>query len=153
MKVTTLLGAVAIALYVSSCSTAAGAGDTPDGYISKDSANKMIGSYLTSIEADSTDEDPDINSLIVDADLLRDYLSNKDVKNVKIMLAHTLDYINSGHGGQNAGYKADALTIVLAGYDAQGNYVFQSDHMVPDHATPCPRNCPSGGSAANALLQ
>ena len=33
------------------------------------------------------------------------------------MLAHTLPYINSGHYGQNAGYRSGELTIVIAGYN------------------------------------
>lgn len=152
MKVTkTLLGATAIALCLSSCSRHTG--EVPDGYISKDSANKMIGSYLASIQADSAQQDPDLHSLILDADLLRHYLSNKEVKQVKVMLAHTLEYINTGHAGQNAGYKSGALTIVIGGYNRDGSYIFQAGNMVPNHATPCPRNCPESGAASGSLLQ
>lgn len=152
MKVTTLLGATAIALYLSSCTTKKI--EIPEGYIGKDTANKMIQSYLTSIEGDTTQlQAPNLHSLIVDADLMRHYLSNPEIKNVKVMLAHTLGYINSGHGGQNAGYKSDALTIVMAGYDKAGNYVFHAIDRVPNHATPCPRNCPDAGTASQSLLR
>ncbi|RYY17201.1 MAG: hypothetical protein EOO04_25770 [Chitinophagaceae bacterium] len=79
--------------------------------------------------------------------------NNPEIKRVKVMLAHTLKYINTGHGGQNAGYKSGALTIVFAGFTKDGNYVFAPGNMVPNHAVPCPRNCPDAGSAAQNLLQ
>ncbi|PZF71578.1 hypothetical protein [Taibaiella soli] len=152
MKVITLLGVTAIALYLSSCSTRTV--ELPEGYIGKDTANKMIESYLTSIAGDTADlPAPTLNSLIMDADLLRNYLSNQEIKKVKVMFAHRLDYINSGHAGQNVGLRSDALTIILAGYNKEGNYIFAPGRMVPNHATPCPRNCPDFGSASNNLLQ
>lgn len=152
MKVTTLLGIGAIALYLTSCKRQHA--DLPQGYISKDTANKMIGSYLQSIESDTAgDKAPNLNSLIMDADLLRHYLNNREIKNVKVMFAHTLDYVNSGHAGQYAGMSSDALTIIVAGYDREGNYVFGPVNTVPNHAVPCPRNCPDFGTAAGNKLQ
>ncbi len=152
MKVITLLGVTAIALYLSSCTSQKV--ELHEGYIGKDTANKMIESYLTSIAGDTANlPAPNLNSLIMDADLLRDYLNNREIKKVKVMFAHRLDYINSGHAGQNAGLRSDALTIILAGYNKEGNYIFAPGNMVPNHATPCPRNCPDFGSASNNLLQ
>lgn len=126
----------------------------PD-FIRVDTANKMIASYLNSINY--TQNDTDLRSLIIDADTLRTYLANSSIKKVKIMFAHTLAYINSGHGNQPAGYKNTALTTVIAGYDASGNYVFyrypeSSVDMVLDHSMPCPTNCPTSGTAASDLL-
>lgn len=118
-----------------------------------DSANKMIGSYLSSITSASNEDTPELQSLIMDANALRNYLSDTSIKNVKVMFAHTLDYINSGHQGQQAGYKSGALTFVFAGYNAQGNYVFAPNNMVLDHAVPCPNHCVISGSASNSFLQ
>ncbi len=153
MKVITLLGMASIALTLHSCNPKPGDRSDYEGYIPKDTANKMIGSYLASISSDADLQNPDVHSLIVDADLLRNYLKNPEIKRVKVMLAHTLEYINTGHGGQNAGYKSGALTIVFAGFGKDGNYIFAPGNMVPNHAVPCPRNCPDAGSAAQNLLQ
>lgn len=151
MKVATLLGAAAIAMTLHSCKPSSSRADI-EGYIPKDSANRMIRSYLTSIGGDSNPGNSNLYSLIVDADLLRDYLGNKEIKKVKVMLAHNLAYINSGHEGQNAGYNSDALTIVMAGYNRAGNYVLAPGNVVCNHAMPCPRNCPEYGTAsANTL--
>jgi len=117
-------------------------------FIPADTANKMIGSYLASIGADSSC----LNSLIIDANALRYYLQDTSIRKIKIMFAHTLDYIYSGHEGVPAGYKKDALTIILAGYDLDDNYRFAPGNMVPDHAVPCPDLCPVSGTAADNLL-
>lgn len=115
-----------------------------------DTANKMITSYINSLNGNSGNEY--LYSLIVDADEMRDYLNaNPSVKNVKLMFAHTLEYINSGHGGQNCGTKAGKLTVILAGYDATGNYVI-GPNGVMDHAMPCPTSCPSVGTASSNTL-
>lgn len=121
-------------------------------FISVDSANEMIQSYLTSIQ-DSNSDNPSLQSLIVDAGALRDYLSDTSITKVKIMFAHTMQYINEGHDGQPAGYKPNALTIVIAGFNVEGNYVTAPGRMVPDRARPCPSDCPTTGNAANPLIQ
>ncbi|MBS1773645.1 MAG: hypothetical protein JST82_12365 [Bacteroidetes bacterium] len=121
--------------------------DTCTSCIPKDSANKMISSYITSLNGNP--DDVNLYSLIIDADQLRLYLSNTNIKHVKLMLAHTLEYINSGHSGQNCGYKSGALTLIIAGYDASNNYVYYDANMVMDHMLPCPSSCPSSGTAAN----
>lgn len=120
-------------------------------FISKDSANKMLSSYQASIS--SADADSNLRSLIVNADALRKYLSDTSIKEVKIMLAHTLDYINSGHQDQAAGYKPKALTVIMAGYDDRGDYVYGPGNTVPNRAKPCPNECPTTGSASSSLLE
>ena len=122
-------------------------------FIVKDSANKMIQSYLTSIGSSATTQDSSLNSLIFDADALRAYLSDTSIKNVKLMFAHTLEYINAGNSGTNAGYKSGALTLVVAGYDQDGNYILGPTQMVPDRARPCPHYCPLTGTASSNLLE
>jgi hypothetical protein len=112
-------------------------------FLNKDTANVMIESYLTSIAKDSGA----LYSLIVDADSLRAYLNDTNIKNVKLMFAHTLSYINSGHQGVPCGYRSGALTLVLAGYDAQGNYRFYNENNVMDYCMPCPTLCPVNGTA------
>jgi hypothetical protein len=119
-------------------------------FISKDSANKMLQSYQGSIS--SVDADSSLHSLILNADALRQYLSDTSIKEVKVMLAHTLDYINAGNQNQPAGYKPNALTIILAGYNDKGNYVLAPGNMVPNRAKPCPNQCPTG-SASSSLLE
>jgi hypothetical protein len=152
MKVATLLGAAAIAMSLHSCKPSHRRVDI-DGYIPRDSANKMIRSYLASIDEDNDSNNPNLNSLIMNADMLRDYLSNPQITNVKLMFAHQLDYINSGNGGKNAKYSSNGLTIVIAGYNRLGNYVYAPGYMVCNHAMPCPRNCPVSGSASENTLQ
>ncbi len=122
--------------------------DTLTTSIPVDSANKMINSYLTSISSQSNQ----LNSLIVDAGSLRNYLSNPNIKHVKLMFAHTLNYINSGHSGQNAAYTSGALTLIIAGYDANGNYVLDSKGGVEDNLGACPYNCPTSGTAASNTI-
>lgn len=120
-------------------------------FIPADTANKMIHSYLTSIGGSSS---TDLRSLIISAQSLRNYLNDTSITQVKVMFAHTLDYINAGNNGVPAGYTPGALTIVLAGYNSSGNYVYATGNMVMDYAKPCPTNCNTlGGTAANSLLQ
>lgn len=130
-------------------------GTNPTDFIPIDSANKMIGSYLNSI--DVTHNDTDIQSLVIDMDQLMLYQdqtaqSQNRLTHIKLMFAHTLDYINSGHGNQPAGYNSKALTLIIAGYNQNGNYVYLNGNQVLDHSTPCPHNCPIG-QASNSLLQ
>jgi len=117
--------------------------------ILKDSANKMITSYLQSVG----NNDTAIKSLILDADQLRDYLSDQSIKYVKIMFAHTLHYINSGHGGRNSYYRPDQFTVILAGYDADNNYIYWGGENVMDNMLPCPAACPTSGTASENLLE
>lgn len=121
-------------------------------FIPKDSANKMITSYLTSISYQNNDTD--LRSFIIDADSLRKYLNDTSkgkITNVKLIFAHTLAYINAGGYGVNAGMQTGAITIIVAGYDANNNYIYANTNMVLDHMKPCPYSCPSGNAANNTL--
>jgi len=118
------------------------------GLIVKDSANKMINSYLNSLQDDSTD----LHSLVLDGNVLREYLADTSIVKLKLMFAHTLPYINSGNANRYAGYKIDALTIVIAGFDAAGNYIYAAGNAVPNHCVPCPHICPLG-KAGSSLLE
>lgn len=130
---------------------AADTSDTCASDVPVDSANKMINSYIQSLGGNP--ENQNLYSLIADANCLRDYLNaHPEVTNVKLMFAHTLDYINTGHQGQNAGYKSGALTLVIAGYDAAGNYVLINGNSVMDNMNPCPLNCPSAGTASSNTI-
>jgi hypothetical protein len=124
--------------------------DTCLSCIPVDSANKMIGSYITSLNGNTGNQY--LYSLIANAADLRKYLNdNPSVTNVKFMFAHTLDYINAGYGGQNSNTKAGAFTIVIAGYDANGNYVIGANGVM-DRLSPCPNTCPSTGTASSNTL-
>ncbi len=118
--------------------------------IPKDTANKMISSYLRSLDG----SEDDLHSMILNAETLRQYLKDSSIKKVKVMFAHTLNYINAGHGGQPSGLKSGALTVVVVGYGSDGNYIYppgDSDKVI-DRAVPCPTNCPTFGSASDDLL-
>jgi len=127
-----------------------GGGSNPF-FISVDTANKMLGSYLSSINADA-DNNMNVQSFIMDADAIREYLSNPSIKKVKIMLAHTLTYINTGNQGVNCGYKSGKLTVILAGFNGESNYIFAPGNMVVDQAIPCPTACEVVGTASDMYL-
>ena len=119
--------------------------DSP--FISIDSANVMLTSYQASLTNSN-----DVRSFIVDADALRYYLNNTDIKHMKIMLAHKLSYIRGGNAGQPAGYNPNALTLIIAGYDKDNNYIYTPQGAVMDYVDPCPSKCPESGSASGNLL-
>ncbi|MNK11822.1 hypothetical protein D3C87_298710 [compost metagenome] len=125
---------------------------SPTAFISKDTANKMIASYLGSIP---TGNDTNLHSWVIDMDQIRlyDELSTgaNRLKSIKIMLAHKLEYINSGHANEYAGYRNNALTVIVSGINAAGDYVYFSTDNVIDHSNPCPRNCPAGTAASPSL--
>ncbi len=162
-------------------------GDSANAYssfITTDVANQMIGSYLSSIGSGSglnsagaassssaanayngvagNSNGPvnDLKSFSIDADSLRAYLASTNIKSVKLIFAHTMDYISAGNQGLFAGMQSGAMTIIIAGYDVDGNYVYytpggangQGGQYVLDHCSPCPANCPPG-TAGGDLLQ
>jgi hypothetical protein len=122
--------------------------DTVSSFITIATANNMINSYLASIN--SSTNDSDVRSFTINADSLRAYLSSTAVKNIKLIFAHTADYVNSGNYGVNAGYQAGSMTIIVAAYDASGNYVYHNG-MVLDHCVPCPYTCPPGNASSYTL--
>lgn len=147
---------VATALFLFSCNGQPGQTESAntlaptagESFIPVDSANKMISSFLGSV----TGEDSSLHSMIMNAVDIRDYLKDTTITELKIMFAHKLSYINSGHQNVPAGYNLDALTVVLAGFDSSGNYVVRPGSMVPNRAAPCPVFCPNRGTAANDLI-
>jgi hypothetical protein len=123
-------------------------------YIHKDTANIMINSYLASIGADTATHSDNLYSLLLSVDDLRSYLDDATgITTLKLMLAHSLEYIEEGNAGKDAGYKSGALTLIIAGYDREGNYVLAPGNLVLNHLAPCPTFCPTVGSAAANTVQ
>lgn len=122
-------------------------------FISIDSGNKMLNSYLTSIGY--PDDDSDLHSIVLNVAQLRRYLDSKpdSITRLKLMFAHTLDYINTGHGGEYAGYNPNALTLIIAACNQNGDYVFFDTNYVLDYGAPCPTNCPPGNAESPLLSQ
>jgi len=127
--------------------------DTFSRFIPVDTANVMLTSYLSSINY--ANNDTDLQSLIVDVHQLRKYIDSMDgsdeITHIKLMFAHTLSYAKSAKSGVNAGYKNNALTVVIAAYNADGNYVLYQGNMVLDYTQPCPPICPSGNASSPFL--
>jgi len=124
------------------------------GEVDVDTANRMIMSYLNSINYGVNTDAP--RALVYDAEILRNYLNDTSkgkIRYVKFMFAHTMDYINSGHEGQKPGANENALTMVIVGYDANNNYVLTRNNKVRDNCMPCPANCPNAGTAAYNIIQ
>jgi hypothetical protein len=119
--------------------------DSP--FIEIDSANKMITSYLNARSGEN-----DLNALIIDAEALRYYLQNTDIKKIKLMFAHKLSYINNGGVNQYGGLNKNSLTLVIAAYDEDNDYVYSNYGKVMDFCEPCPSNCPQSGTAAQNTL-
>ena len=115
-------------------------------FIPVDSANKMISSYITSLGGDESA----LHSLVIDGDALRQYLSDTSIHNVKVMFAHTLEYINNGQQGQDAGYNQGELTVVIAACNSTGDYVLFNG-LALDMALPCPVYCPPGTGSSDLI--
>jgi len=122
-------------------------------FIPVDSADTMIKSYLISINYQSADSN--VRSFIIDANALRQYLTvgqGAQITNMKVMLAHNNSYIQAGNFGQPCGYSNEGLTVVLAGFGADGNYIYAPGNKVMDYSMPCPENCPRTGTASRDLM-
>lgn len=119
-------------------------------FIPLDSANKMLQSYLASINY--LQNDTELHSIIFKAADLRQMLADPKTSNVKIMFAHTLDYINAGGSGEYCGYKSKELTVIISSYDSAGNYTYTPAGKVLEMGAPCPTSCPKMGNASNDLL-
>ncbi|SFH37783.1 hypothetical protein [Pedobacter insulae] len=107
-------------------------------FVPVDTADEMTSSYIASLGGDA---DTDLNYWTVDADALRDYLTNTDIKKMKISLAHTTEYINNGNYGVPAGYSPAALTIIMTGVNNDGGTVNYNSTWAMDRAKPCPPVC------------
>lgn len=104
--------------------------------ITVEEANQYIDAHISQFF--DTGKYP-IKSFIFDAGLLRDYLvANPEIQNMKFMLGMRPD----GTGNNTS-------TMIIVGYDANGNYIKTADQMVLDQAGACPYNCPSVGNAAH----
>lgn len=114
-----------------------------------DTANKMIQSYLDGINYTVNTEA--IKALCFNADSLRAYLSDPTIKDIKFVFANTLEYANSPHGHERPDSNSHVTTLILAGYDNKGNYVFK-DNMVYENLRPCPNECIQSGTASRNLL-
>ena len=102
-------------------------------------ANEYIEDFIA--EYFDTGKAP-VKSMIMSASLLRDYLNNADIENVKFML-----------GARMAeGEEKKVFTLVVAGYDAAGNYVLTPSGNILDHMAPCPNRCPTIGNAAHDII-
>lgn len=112
---------------------------TIGGEISVSDANSHINDYISSY---FTPGDFPVKSFIFDAGLLKDYLNNNpSIENMKFMLGEK-DFIVDGSS-------KTMPTLVIVGYDANGNYVKSSTNKVLNGAHPCPTLCPTVGAAAN----
>lgn len=120
--------------------------DSP--FLLPDTANVMIQSYLDDRGSNTTQ----LKSLIVDANALRYYLQNTNIKKVKLMFAHRLDYVRNTGGNVYDDMDYRALTIVIAGFDDNNNYIYTPQGGVMDHCQPCPIYCPTSGTAASDLI-
>lgn len=121
-------------------------------YIPIDSANKMISSYLNSIQYQNNDTD--VRSFIVDANALRCYLNSEEgqnVSNLKISLAHKITTTYSIDSNINCGYNGKHLTIVITGFDTLGNNVIRPKGLCFDRAFWKP-NYHISGNASNDLI-
>lgn len=116
-------------------------------FIPKDTAARMVQSYLNSIQYSANDTD--LRSITINASDLRFYLDSltvsNSISNIEIKLAHTLAYIKAGGENTPAGYRSDALTFIIVGKNPAGQYVY-ADNNVIDRGTPCPTNCPNNWS-------
>ena len=80
-------------------------------------------------------------SMILDAALLRDYLNgNPAIVNLKLVLG-----AKDVNGTQ-------ALTLIIAGYDDEGNYILGPENSVMDNVVPCPPGCVTVGNASNDFI-
>ena len=108
------------------------------GTISLEEANTYIQTFITDYFA--TNRFP-IKSVSIDAAPLRNYLNdNPEVSNVKIVLG---ERVNTDESKE--------ITMILVGYDANGDYVLAGENQVLDQSAPCPSNCPLG-KAGNDLI-
>lgn len=118
--------------------------------ISRDSANRMIRSYLHAVNYSVNTEA--LRAWFFDADTLRAFLQNKQIKHLKLFLAHNAEYAFSENEGVLPPLNSHVLTFILAGIDENNNYIYSDEGGPYEYALPCPPRCPvSGGSAGDTL--
>ena len=102
-------------------------------HISKDSADRMVASYLASLGSDTGG---DLQSLTFNADSMRSYLGNSSIATLKFSLAHKRPFINQGNYGEHMGVNAEALTFILSALDEEDDdYIYASGEYVYDLST------------------
>lgn len=112
---------------------------TIGGEITISDANTYIDSFIGSYV---TPGDFPVKSFIFDAGLLKSYLdSNTDIVNMKFMLGEKEFDVE--------GTTTILPTLIIVGYDANGNYIKSSPGKVLDMSKPCPPFCPTTGAAAS----
>lgn len=123
----------------------------PSSFIPKDSANKMVSSYLSSINHPQNDSA--VLSFTFSASELRKLLDSvahpDSLKDIQIRLAHSLDYINNGPHTTPPGFNKNALRLLISGVDYNGNTILLNNEVL-NYSRPCPNNCPPG-NAGSAL--
>ena len=137
------------------CKKSSGANFTPSQvtstrtFITVAQANRRINSYLNSIGYPNRDQK--IRSWIIDADSLRLYLQDTSIKKLKVFMAHSQEYIDSGNEGQPPVQGQIPETIILAGVNRNSNDALPLD-MAMDNSVPCPRMCPQAGEVASPVI-
>lgn len=116
--------------------------------ISIDTANMMIQNYLDGVGYPYVDTA--IRSLHFDADTLRAYLQDNDIKTIKFMFAQPSGYAGSDPTASPSSLNASALTMIIVGLDDEEGYVLNSSNGVYDNMQICPYACPS---SSGALIQ
>lgn len=112
---------------------------TIGGEITINDANTYIDSFISSYV---TPGDFPVKSFIFDAGLLKTYLNdNPDIVNMKFMLGEKEFDVE--------GTATMLPTLIIVGYDANGNYIKSSPGKVLDMSKPCPPFCPTTGAAAS----
>lgn len=153
MKVLMYLYALAATCFYIHCTRSSGSpliptapsfDDTPT-FITTDQANRMIQSYLTSINYPQRNYE--LRAVSVNADSLRQYLNDTSIRRIQIMIAHRMDYIKSGGEGKKPPYGKFGLTAIVAGLNSSNNYVYHIGNVM-DNSLPCPDMC-----ASSALLE
>lgn len=115
--------------------------------VSIEQSNQMIQSYLTSVNYPYADTA--LRALSFDADTLRSYLVNPEIKNLMFVMAHQPSYAQNAYG-KYVGMTPAAQTMVIIGLDVNGVMVKNSSNGFYEHFDPCPISCP--GQATDALL-
>ncbi len=115
---------------------------TIGGEITVTNANNYIEDFIDNYY--DTNKFP-TKSFIFDAGLLRDYLNdNTNIVNMKFMLGE--------RQFDDDGTMKTLPTLIIVGYDSNGNYIKSSTNMVLDGSKPCPPFCPTVGNAANDTI-
>lgn len=123
-------------------------------YLPIDSANKMISSYLNSIQYQNNDTD--VRSFIVDANALRCYLNSEEglnVSNLKISFAHNASTAYSADSNVNCGYNGKHLAIVITGFDTLGNNVIHPKGLCFDRGVWKPLFQISGNASNDLIVE